>query len=151
MRQLQVRNWVRPLRQRRARCRVDEGQRASGHQARADPETTAARSRVPRLSPELEEGAGSPDIAYPGRRVAIFVNGGFWHRCPHCSPSLPKSHSEFWHRKFALNTERDARKLSQLDAADWRTVVVWECELRAEPTQTLARCISPLASSSHPE
>ena len=94
---------------------------------------------------------GSPDIAYPGRRVAIFVNGCFWHRCPHCSPSLPKSHSDFWQRKFIRNVERDARKLSLLDAAHWQTVIVWECELKTEPIQALARCVRPLASSSRPK
>ena len=62
-----------------------------------------------------KQAPGTPDIAYPGRKVAIFVNGCFWHRCPHCSPPNPKSHSEFWETKFARNQERDARKVRQLD------------------------------------
>ena len=44
---------------------------------------------------------GRPDIAYPGRKVAIFVNGCFWHRCPHCHPAEPKAHSEFWTRSLS--------------------------------------------------
>jgi DNA mismatch endonuclease (patch repair protein) len=80
---------------------------------------------------------GHPDIAYPGRRVAIFVNGCFWHRCPHCNPPLPKSNQEFWARKFELNKERDARKIDALKAAGWTVLVVWECDLRDRQGQTL--------------
>ncbi len=76
---------------------------------------------------------GRPDIVYPGRKVAIFVNGCFWHRCPHCQPAGPKSHSEFWRRKFELNQERDARKVGELEEAEWIVVTVWECQLRDEP------------------
>ena len=50
---------------------------------------------------------GKPDICYPGRRVAIFVNGCFWHRCPHCALPLPKSNVDFWRAKFARNRARD--------------------------------------------
>ena len=80
-----------------------------------------------------KQAAGTPDIAYPGRRVAIFVNGCFWHRCPHCTPPNPKSHSEFWEAKFVRNQERDSRKTRQLEAVGWRVVTVWECRLRKDP------------------
>lgn len=81
---------------------------------------------------------GRPDIAYPGRKVAIFVNGCFWHRCPHCQPAEPKSHSDFWRRKFELNQERDARKVSELEDAGWTVVTAWECELRDDPSRVVA-------------
>jgi DNA mismatch endonuclease (patch repair protein) len=74
---------------------------------------------------------GRPDIAYPGRRIAIFVNGCFWHRCPTCEPSTPKSNAEFWERKFALNAERDSRKVRELEAAGWTVLTAWECEVRS--------------------
>lgn len=87
---------------------------------------------------------GRPDIAYPGRKVAVFVNGCFWHRCPHCSPPMPRSHPDFWERKFIRNAERDARKLQELEAAGWKTLVVWECELKSHPELVLQRCVSLL-------
>jgi DNA mismatch endonuclease Vsr len=74
---------------------------------------------------------GRPDIAYPGRRIAVFVNGCFWHRCPKCQPSTPKSNTEFWERKFELNAERDARKVREIEAAGWTVLTVWECEIRS--------------------
>jgi DNA mismatch endonuclease (patch repair protein) len=73
---------------------------------------------------------GRPDIAYPGRKVAIFVHGCFWHHCPRCYPGLPKSNTEFWARKFELNRERDARKRAGLEAVGWTVVEAWECDVR---------------------
>jgi DNA mismatch endonuclease (patch repair protein) len=75
---------------------------------------------------------GSPDIAYPGRRIAIFVHGCFWHRCPKCDLPLPKSNRAFWEKKFTLNKERDAEKESMLEKDDWRVFVFWECEVKKD-------------------
>jgi DNA mismatch endonuclease (patch repair protein) len=73
---------------------------------------------------------GRPDIAYPGRRVAIFVHGCYWHHCPRCYPHLPKSNPDFWARKFELNHERDARKRTSLEGIGWTVVETWECDVR---------------------
>lgn len=73
---------------------------------------------------------GRPDIAYPGRKVAIFVHGCYWHHCPRCYPNLPKSNPEFWARKFALNQERDARKRRNLEGGGWFVLEAWECDVR---------------------
>ena len=53
---------------------------------------------------------GRPDIAFPGKKIALFVNGCFWHRCPYCSPLVPKSHSKFSIDKFERNIKRDQEK-----------------------------------------
>jgi DNA mismatch endonuclease (patch repair protein) len=87
---------------------------------------------------------GRPDIAYPGRKVAIFVNGCFWHRCPHCQPAEPKSHSEFWQRKFELNRERDDRKCRELQDAGWTVITVWECSLKADAEAVVAEIVTSL-------
>ena len=46
---------------------------------------------------------GRPDLAFPGKKIAIFINGCFWHRCPTCNPSTPKSNTKFWTEKFKKN------------------------------------------------
>lgn len=74
--------------------------------------------------------SGHPDIAWPGKKVAIFINGCFWHRCPHCNLPMPKSNVEYWAVKFELNKERDARKIEELEDAGWKVYVVWECQLK---------------------
>jgi DNA mismatch endonuclease (patch repair protein) len=73
---------------------------------------------------------GRPDIAYPGAKIAIFVNGCFWHRCAHCNPSFPKTHVEFWAAKFERNIERDQRKVKELEEKGWAVFVFWECQIK---------------------
>lgn len=73
---------------------------------------------------------GRPDISYSQKKLAVFVNGCFWHRCPHCNPNEPKSNKEFWQRKFKANIERDARKIELLNSIDWQTITLWECQIR---------------------
>jgi DNA mismatch endonuclease, patch repair protein len=73
---------------------------------------------------------GRPDIAFMGRKLAIFVHGCFWHRCPKCSTSLPKHNTPFWKAKFERNVDRDARKVSGLIAARWTVLTFWECDLK---------------------
>ena len=84
---------------------------------------------------------GRPDISYPGRKVAIFVNGCFWHRCPHCNLPLPKSHTDFWKRKFDRNVERDRRKTEELESLGWTVVTVWECEIKKDLPTVVSRLI----------
>lgn len=73
---------------------------------------------------------GKPDICYPGRKVAIFVNGCFWHRCPYCALSTPKSNVDFWLAKFARNRARDERDCELLAQDGWTVLVIWECRLK---------------------
>lgn len=82
---------------------------------------------------------GRPDIAYPGKKLAIFVHGCYWHRCPNCDLSMPKSHTGFWAEKFERNRERDSRKVKELEAEGWRTLVVWECELQENLADVVKR------------
>jgi DNA mismatch endonuclease (patch repair protein) len=74
---------------------------------------------------------GSPDIAYVGRKCAIFVHGCFWHGhdCPR-GARAPKTNVEYWTRKIARNRARDEAALNGLDALGWRALVAWECELK---------------------
>lgn len=80
---------------------------------------------------------GTPDLVFAARRVAVFVNGCFWHghRCR--LGRAPKSRPEFWGPKLEANRERDARKIAQLVDAGWRVMTVWQCSL-AEPDTALA-------------
>lgn len=76
-----------------------------------------------------KKAAGRPDICWPGRKVAVFVNGCYWHRCPHCNLALPKSNTQWWKEKFERNKARDQRKLMELETNGWRVLTVWECEI----------------------
>lgn len=91
---------------------------------------------------------GRPDVAFVGKRIAVFVHGCFWHGCPHCRPPHPKSNRTFWQTKLERNTKRDRRKARQLRGAGWSVVTIWECRLRARPSVQLARIQRALAARS---
>ena len=75
---------------------------------------------------------GKPDIVFPGRKIAIFVNGCFWHRCPKCNPSQPQRNVEFWEAKFRRNVERDRAAINALTQMGWTPITIWECELKKD-------------------
>ena len=77
--------------------------------------------------------AGRPDIAFVRRRIAIFVHGCFWHRCPTCRLPLPKANREFWKRKFRTNRNRDLIKRRALEDLGWRVFELYECWIRENP------------------
>lgn len=92
---------------------------------------------------------GRPDIAFPGRKIAIFVNGCYWHRCPHCNPSTPRKNVEFWEAKFRRNVERDKRALAELETLGWHAMTIWECELKRDRIdETMERVIEFVRSVS---
>jgi len=75
---------------------------------------------------------GKPDIAFPGRKIAIFVHGCYWHRCPTCDLSLPKTNKKFWKAKFETNVLRDKKKEKELLHLGWIVLVFWECEIKED-------------------
>ena len=94
---------------------------------------------------------GRPDVSYPGRRVAVFVHGCFWHHCPRCHPALPRANQAFWARKFELNRERDARKRTQLEARGWAVHEVWECDIRERLEAVVAVIDADLSARQTPD
>ncbi|WP_198003717.1 very short patch repair endonuclease [Methanococcoides burtonii] len=82
---------------------------------------------------------GRPDITYPGGKIAIFVNGCYWHRCPYCNLPLPKSHTDFWAEKFKRNKERDDENIRLLKAEGWKIIVLWECEIKRDVMECAER------------
>lgn len=91
---------------------------------------------------------GKPDIAFPGKKIAIFLNGCFWHRCPKCELGLPKHNSDFWQAKFARNVARDQEKITSLENENWTILVIWECELKSDQMMQVERVKELLGQSS---
>ena len=80
---------------------------------------------------------GAPDIVLPGRRLALFVHGCFWHGhdCKR-GARAPKTNEGYWRAKIARNVARDAASLAALADLGWRAEVIWECELKTPDALT---------------
>jgi DNA mismatch endonuclease, patch repair protein len=76
----------------------------------------------------VQYGKEKIDIAFPSKKVAIFVDGCFWHGCPIHS-HLPKSNEEYWHPKLKKNIQRAKSKNERLESEGWKVLHFWEHEL----------------------
>jgi DNA mismatch endonuclease (patch repair protein) len=85
---------------------------------------------------------GSPDIIFPKKKVAIFVDGDFWHgwRLPAWEHKL----SESWRSKLRANRKQDQRNFRRLRAADWTVIRLWEHEIRSDRSRCIDRVLRAL-------
>lgn len=81
---------------------------------------------------------GRPDFVFPKARVAVFLDGCFWHGCPRCYLP-PKSNVEYWTQKIAGNVSRDKKNTRALKAAGWAVVRIWQHAIRDNPSRAVAR------------
>ena len=81
---------------------------------------------------------GSPDFTFARERIAVFVDGCFWHGCPE-HYTVPVSNAEFWREKREANIARDRRVDAELRRLGWKVMRIWEHELRARNVLTLGR------------
>lgn len=72
---------------------------------------------------------GKPDIIFPSAKLAVFVDGCFWHSCPEHA-TWPESSSKFWREKIVGNMERDKRVNAQLKDIGWNVLRFWEHEIK---------------------
>ena len=80
---------------------------------------------------------GKPDFTFRKEKLALFVDGCFWHRCPKCYRE-PKTNADFWKNKIENNVKRDHKVTNELKQAGWTVVRLWECQLK-KPERFLNR------------
>lgn len=81
--------------------------------------------------------AGKPDLVFPGARLAVFVDGCFWHGCP-IHYVRPRTRTAFWSRKLRENVDRDIRQTALLEQAAWSVLRVWEHRVFTELDEVVA-------------
>lgn len=82
---------------------------------------------------------GTPDFSFEDFKIAIFIHGCFWHRCPYCAPHFPNTNQHYWSAKFLRNKLRDQQNKSKLRSLGWRPIVIWECKLKRNPAKVICR------------
>ncbi len=86
------------------------------------------------------------DVAFPRHRLAVFIDGCFWHGCPQ-HHALPKSNVEFWRSKVLGNVGRDRKLDAMLSEQGWKVLRVWE----HDDPEAAARLVASILSSSYVE
>jgi len=72
---------------------------------------------------------GKPDFVFPKFRIAVFVDGCFWHG-HNCRNTKPSSNAEYWQKKIQRNIARDGEVTEYLTQKGWKVIRIWECELK---------------------
>jgi DNA mismatch endonuclease (patch repair protein) len=88
---------------------------------------------------------GNPDFAFPKHRLAVFVDGCFWHGCPKHFRK-PMDNRKYWHEKILRNHRRDRLVTKTLRSSGWRVLRIWEHELKNE-TRLVSRVWNLLSGS----
>lgn len=91
-----------------------------------------------RVHPRI--GRTRPDFAFMGARVAVFIDGCFWHGCPQ-HYSAPRTNESFWREKLRGNQERDRRNNRELADRGWRVLRFWECEVNSNLAGVVERIV----------
>ena len=96
-----------------------------------------------RLHRRIAKGC-TPDFVLPGRRVAVFVDGCFWHDCPEHGRKKPWTgpNAERWEEKMRRNAERDRRSTQLAEDLGWSVLRIWECEVQRDSSAVAARILA---------
>jgi len=90
---------------------------------------------------------GKPDFVFDAKRLIVFVHGCFWHGCLTCC-RMPGSRQEYWNDKIQGNMRRDQKRCAELESQGWRVLIIWEHELKTDPTSAVNRIREALLTDS---
>jgi DNA mismatch endonuclease (patch repair protein) len=82
---------------------------------------------------------GRPDIVFPKKKLAIFINGCFWHMHECSLGKIPSTRTEFWKAKLERNRERDLTVIEKLHGENWEVITIWECFLKNDQETELIK------------
>lgn len=87
----------------------------------------------------VDEIVGKPDVVFTGDHIAIFVDGCFWHGCPHCQRKLPETNREYWIKKIERNIMRAKVNNQKLRENGWKILRIWEHEITSPGARATIR------------
>jgi DNA mismatch endonuclease (patch repair protein) len=86
---------------------------------------------------------GKPDIVFVKKKIAVFIDGCFWHKCP-VDFQEPETRNEFWMKKIQSNIDRDKKVNEQLKNDEWTVIRIWEHEIKQEPEEVVKKIMALL-------
>ena len=94
---------------------------------------------------------GKPDIVLPKYKTVIFIHGCYWHRhtgCKNCTTL--NTNREFWLKKFEKNIQNDSKHQQELEAAGWKVLILWECEIENDFERLMDNLVVELRCTAQP-
>lgn len=94
---------------------------------------------------------GKPDIVLPKYATVIFIHGCYWHRhegCKNCT--TPSTNRAFWLEKFEKNVQNDLKHQRELEAAGWKVLILWECEIEGDFDHLMENLVAQLQRPGQP-
>jgi DNA mismatch endonuclease (patch repair protein) len=89
---------------------------------------------------------GKPDFVWRSKKVALFVDGCFWHGCPKCRQQ-PINNADYWSAKMIRNKKRDATVNETLRLQGWHVVRIWECEIKKKNINRIIAALDKTGAS----
>lgn len=89
---------------------------------------------------------GHPDFIFPDKKIAVFVDGCFWHGHD-CRNTRPASNQEYWTKKRDRNIEHDKQITNRFESRGWTVIRIWECELKKKNRDALLKKLAPLLNA----
>lgn len=90
---------------------------------------------------------GHPDFVFSDKRIAVFVDGCFWHGHD-CRNTRPSDHAEYWQQKRRRNMEQDQTITTRFESRGWKVIRIWECELKKKNISALSEKLKALLPDS---
>ena len=94
---------------------------------------------------------GKPDIVLSKYKTIIFIHGCYWHRhasCKNCT--TPNTNREFWLKKFEKNMQNDSKHQQELEAAGWKVLILWDCEIENDFERLMDNLVVELQRPAQP-
>lgn len=92
---------------------------------------------------------GHPDVVFLGKRVAVFIHGCFWHFHGCRLSTIPSTRTAVWTEKLRRNRQRDAEAAIELTEEGWKVITIWECDLKRNPAQEIAKVDKAVRKFAH--
>jgi DNA mismatch endonuclease (patch repair protein) len=84
---------------------------------------------------------GKPDFVFTSKKLVVFLDGCFWHKCPQCF-KRPKSNKKYWDWKIKYNVDKDKRVNRKLRKAGWKVIRFWEHDAKKNPAKCVKKIIA---------
>lgn len=98
-----------------------------------------AGMRISGWEKNVSKMVGKPDVVFSNKKIAVFIDGCFWHGCPVCKRKLPITNHEYWERKINRNIALANSVNNELQEMGWKVIRIWEHEMKDAESMSIVK------------